>query len=261
LQEETATEIAFSSETGILRNPSNSIAQRKANSAVRQYRHVQQSQAANNASRTREELEEQIADLTQKIQSSLADCKHNADDMTLADVEAAVKERNDWRKQRLEITNSEEWNQVRKARKRRKVATSALVSAEDALSSAADTTHSGSSGSSASSTSGAAFNSLTPLTPLTNTESFFSSTKSLRPFDTALGWNSTPPSVNPQNADITVSTHPFPTVPSTFSLQNLDFSYPIYSTAALESCELIAPCLFSFAHRAFLGSLIAFWSS
>jgi hypothetical protein len=185
----------------------------------------------------------------------LADGKRNVDDMMLVDVEAAVKERNDWRKQRLEITDSEEWNQVRKARKKRKVITSALVSADGTLSSAADAAHSGSSGSSASSTSGAPFNSLAPLA---NTETFFSSTESLRPFDTALGWNSTLPSVNPQNA---VSTHPFPTVPSTFSLQNFDFSYPIYPTAEVASCELIASCLFSFAHIAFLSSLITFWSS
>ena len=243
MQEETAAEIAFTQETGILRNPSNSFSQCTASSVVCQYHHAQQTQAANKASRTCEELEEQIADLSQKILDSLANCKHNANEMTPADLDAAVKERNDWRQQRLDITSSKEWNQVRKARKRRKVVTSSLAGGDSTQSPALSAAHSSSSGSSASSTSVTSFNSLASLT---NTASSFSS-ESLQPFDTNLALISALPSTNPQSADLTFSSHPFSTLstlPPTFSLQNFDFSYPVYSSAPFESCEWTISYLF-----------------
>jgi gamma-glutamyltranspeptidase len=115
MQEETATEIAFASETGIFRNSSNSISQRQATGAVRQHQHARQTQAAKKASEAREELEQQIADLGHKIKESLAKSKLNAAAMTPEDLSAAVQQRNEWRKQRLDITESEEWAQVRQA--------------------------------------------------------------------------------------------------------------------------------------------------
>jgi hypothetical protein len=255
MQEEMATEIAFSQETGILRNPSNSLAQRKASSAVRQYRHAQQTQAANQASRTREELEEQIADLTQKIVHSLANCKDNRDKMTPADLQAAVKERSVWQKQRLDITSSEEWTRVRTARKRRKVATSTLVEGDTMQPPVPGAVHSGSSGSSASTSSGASFDSLALLA---NTESSFSSMENLQPFYTDLAWTSPPPFTIP-NADLTFGSRPL-FIPPTFSLQN-EFSYPVYPPGPLEFRELPISYLVSFPHKASHSSLIAIWSS
>jgi hypothetical protein len=232
MQEEMVTEITFSQETGILWNPSNSLAQCKASSAVCQYHHAQQTQVANQASRTCEELEEQVADLTQKIVHLLANSKDNRDEMTLADLQAAVEERSVWQKQRLDITSSEEWTRVHTVCKRRKIATSTLVEGDSMQPPLPDAVHSGSSGSSASTTSGALFDSLAPLA---NTESSFSSTENLQPFYTDLAWTSPPPFAIP-NANLTFGSHPL-SIPPTFSLQNSDFSYPVYSPALLEFGE------------------------
>jgi hypothetical protein len=120
MQEDTATEIAFASQTGILRQPSNSITQHQSKSATRQHRHALQTQAAKRASSICEDLEEQILCLTNNINNSLAECKRKADDMTQADQEAAVHQRNEWWKQRLEITDSEKYNEVRGAPRKRR---------------------------------------------------------------------------------------------------------------------------------------------